>query len=81
MDAIRQPERFHDFLLACECDIRGRTGFEIKAFVEADFLIRLLEVASLVDAGEIAKLCNTPEQIKQAVYEARLNAIEQALSS
>jgi tRNA nucleotidyltransferase (CCA-adding enzyme) len=81
MDAIRQPERFHDFLLACECDIRGRTGFETKAFVEADFLIRLLEVASLVDAGAIAKLCNTPEQIKQAVYEARLNAIEQALSS
>jgi tRNA nucleotidyltransferase (CCA-adding enzyme) len=80
MDAIRQPERFHDFLLACECDIRGRTGFETKAFVEADFLIRLLEVASLVDAGAIAKLCNTPEQIKQAVYEARLNAIEQALS-
>ena len=27
-DAIRQPQRFKDFLLACECDSRGRTGFE-----------------------------------------------------
>src|SRR5690606_24014331 len=27
-DAIRQPERFREFLRACECDARGRAGFE-----------------------------------------------------
>ena len=29
-DAIRQPERFKEFLRACECDFRGRTGYEDK---------------------------------------------------
>ena len=27
-DAIRQPQRFQEFLLACECDSRGRLSFE-----------------------------------------------------
>ncbi len=80
-DAIRQPERFHDFLLACECDIRGRTGYETQAFEEAGLLMSLLKAASEVDAGAVAKLHDAPEKIKQAVYEARLNALEQALKS
>jgi tRNA nucleotidyltransferase (CCA-adding enzyme) len=80
-DAIRQPERFGDFLLACECDIRGRKGYETKTFEKADLLLSLLKAASEVDAGAVAKLQDTPDQIKQAVYEARLNALEQALNS
>ena len=27
-DAIRKPTRFDEVLLACECDARGRLGFE-----------------------------------------------------
>jgi tRNA nucleotidyltransferase (CCA-adding enzyme) len=80
-DAIRQPERFGDFLLACECDIRGRTGYETQVFEKADLLLSLLKAASEVDAGAVAKLQDTPDKIKQAVYEARLNALEQALNS
>lgn len=80
-DAIRQPKRFGDFLLACECDIRGRTGYETQAFEKADLLLSLLKAASEVDAGAVAKLQDTPDKIKQAVYEARLNALEQALKS
>ena len=80
-DAIRQPQRFGDFLLACECDIRGRAGYETQAFEKADLLLSLLKAASEVDAGAVAKLQDTPDKIKQAVYEARLNALEQALNS
>ena len=80
-DAIRQPQRFGDFLLACECDIRGRTGYETQTFEKADLLLSLLKAASEVDTGAVAKLQDTPDQIKQAVYEARLNALEQALNS
>ncbi len=80
-DAIRQPQRFGDFLLACECDIRGRTGYETQTFEKADLLLSLLKAASEVDAGAVAKLQDTPDQIKQAVYEARLNALEQVLNS
>ena len=80
-DAIRQPQRFCDFLLACECDIPGRTGYEAQVFEKADLLLSLLKAASEVDAGAVAKLQDTPDKIKQAVYEARLNALEQALNS
>ena len=76
-DAIRQPQRFKDFLLACECDSRGRTGFESAECTEAEILISLLEAVLKVDAGAVAKRHTAPEAIKQAVYEARLAAVKQ----
>jgi hypothetical protein len=39
-DAIRQSERFALVLQACECDARGRLGFEDAAYPQA---ARLLE--------------------------------------
>jgi len=76
-DAIRQPQRFKDFLLACECDSRGRTGFEMAECPETKVLTGLLEAVLAVDAGAVAKLYTAPEAIKQAVFEARLVAIKQ----
>lgn len=75
LDAIRQPERFQLFLQACESDSRGRTGLENCALPEAERLQQALRLAQSVDAGEVAKQFSQPEQIKQAVFEARLNAI------
>lgn len=75
LDAIRQPERFQLFLQACESDSRGRTGLENCALPEAERLQQALSLAQSVDAGEVAKQFSQPEQIKQAVFEARLNAI------
>ena len=80
-DAIRQPERFESFLLTCECDSRGRTGFESRPFPQADKLRRALRAAQLVDAGAIAAGHFTPEGIRDAVYEARLEAVKQAVLS
>jgi tRNA nucleotidyltransferase (CCA-adding enzyme) len=80
-DAIRQPQRFRDFLAACECDCRGRTGFEEAAFPEADSLLSLLDAVTRVDAGAIAQQHTNPEAIKQAVFEARLQAVEKHLQA
>ena len=80
-DAIRQPQRFNDFLSACECDIRGRTGYARHPFPEADVLKALLQAVEEVDAGAVAKLHTDPGKLKQAVFEARLAAIELALSN
>jgi tRNA nucleotidyltransferase (CCA-adding enzyme) len=74
-DALRQPQRFEEFLLACESDLRGRTGFEATPFPQADYLRRALEAVFAVDAGAIAKGCTSPEQIRQAVWSAREKAI------
>jgi tRNA nucleotidyltransferase (CCA-adding enzyme) len=79
-DAIRQPQRFREFLRACESDSRGRTGLENKPFFEADKLLKVLEAAMRVDAGAIAQQHDEPEKIKVAVYEARVEAVKAALS-
>lgn len=76
LDAFRQGERFKGFLQACECDLRGRTGLENTPFDQADELISLLEKAKSVDAGAVAKQCESPSQIKAAIFEARLAALE-----
>ena len=76
LDAIRQPERFADFLKACECDSRGRTGLENCALPEADLIFKALQAALTVDAGAVAQLYSEPEKIKQAVFEARLTAVK-----
>ncbi len=79
LDAIRQPERFSDFLKACEADSRGRTGLENCALPETDFIVHALEAALTVDAGAIAKQHSEPEKIKEAVFAARLQAIKSAI--
>jgi tRNA nucleotidyltransferase (CCA-adding enzyme) len=77
LDAFRQPERFKDFLKACESDSRGRTGLENCALPETDLILTALQAASSIDAGAIAKQHTEPEKIKIAVFEARLKAVVQ----
>ncbi|MBC7756992.1 MAG: multifunctional CCA addition/repair protein [Bdellovibrio sp.] len=80
LDAIRQPERFKDFLKVCECDSRGRAGLESCALPEVDLMLKLLKAATSIDAGAIAKTLTEPDAIKQAIFEARLQAVKQALN-
>ena len=79
LDAIRQPTRFNDFLKACECDSRGRAGLEHCVLPEAALLQHALQAALTVDAGAIAKTNGTPELIKNAVFEARLQAVKRII--
>ena len=76
LDAIRQPARFKDFLKACEADSRGRTGYEDCPAPAADLMLKVLDAALSVDAGAIAQQHTETEQIKNAIYDARLKAIK-----
>jgi tRNA nucleotidyltransferase (CCA-adding enzyme) len=76
-DALRQPQRFEAFLQACESDVRGRPGFETRAFPEADYLRRALQAAQAVDAGAIAGQFDQPEKIRDAIFKARVDAVAQ----
>lgn len=79
LDAFRQRARFEDFLLACECDSRGRLGLESCPLEDAEFLVRAFNAALTVDAGMIAKECRSPAHIKQSVADARIQAIDAKL--
>lgn len=61
LDAFRRPERFQQFLLACEADFRGRTSFEKKPYPQSAYLLKTYKVAAevavqpLLDEGLIGK--------------------------
>lgn len=77
LDAFRQPERLYDFLKACECDSRGRTGLENCDLPETELILTALQATQNIDAGAIAKQYTESEKIKAAVFEARLKAVAQ----
>jgi tRNA nucleotidyltransferase (CCA-adding enzyme) len=79
VDAFRQPARFEQFLQACEADYHGRPGYEAKPFISAERLRAAHRIAAQVDAGTIAKQHQGGEAIKQAVFEARCEAVKQGL--
>lgn len=74
-DAIRQPERFKEFLRACECDFRGRTGYEDKPIPHTAIWLKLLDAVMQVDAGAVARQYQEPEKIREAVFQARVEAV------
>lgn len=52
-DAFRRPERFEQFLLCCEADARGRTGFNERDYPQANFFRAALSAAQQVDSTSI----------------------------
>lgn len=79
LDAIRQPDRFEAFLQACESDARGRLGLEGTPIPQADVMRKALKAANNINAGDVAKKQSTPEQIKQAIFKARLVEVKAVL--
>lgn len=53
-DVFRRPERFDNFLLACEADARGRTGFENRDYPQANYFRGALAACRTIDAKEVA---------------------------
>jgi tRNA nucleotidyltransferase (CCA-adding enzyme) len=54
-DAFRKPARFAEVLLACECDARGRLGFEEAAYPQRQRLQQSLQAAQTVTADLVMK--------------------------
>lgn len=79
LDAIRQPERFEMFLQACEADSRGRLGLENIEIPQAPLMRKVLIAANSINAGKVAKQQDGPEQIKQAIFDARLEQVKTVL--
>ena len=81
-DGLRKPGRFEEAMQACESDARGRLGFEDSAYPQADLLRQVLAAARSVDAGAVASQhAANPAKIKDAVHEARVEAVERALAA
>ncbi|MEN9984285.1 MAG: hypothetical protein RI918_2254 [Pseudomonadota bacterium] len=55
-DAFRKPARFAEVLLACECDARGRLGFEDSPYPQRQRLLQSLQAAQTVTAENAIKI-------------------------
>jgi tRNA nucleotidyltransferase (CCA-adding enzyme) len=82
-DALRKPARFAEALLACECDARGRTGFEDRPYPQRQRLQTALDAALAVDTAPIAQAAAQHglqgPAIGEAVASARQQAVAQVL--
>lgn len=80
VDALRRPERFEEFLQACECDFHGRPGWEYLPFPQAEHLRQALAAVKEVDAGKIAQSV-APDKIRQALHAARAARVASAFAT
>ncbi len=78
MDALRKPQRFEQFLLACEADSRGRLGLEDRNYSQADFMRRIYRAAADVRARPLVDQGLTGLALAEALQRERLAAITEA---
>ncbi len=75
-DAFRRPQRFENFLISCEADAKGCTGFEESPYPQSDFLRSALAAACSVNTNYFAKKYKGIE-IAKALKQARLSALKE----
>ncbi len=76
VDAFRRPERLEQFLLACEADSRGRTGFEEQAFVQPDLIRRAYHAARAIDAKALVAEGFKGKELGDELGQRRIQAIK-----
>ena len=78
-DALRRPERFELFLLACEADARGRLGLEHDPYPQAGILRKALVAAKAVDVKALVAIHKEQHALVPAIRQARIAAIAAAM--
>ena len=79
IDALRRPDRFERFLLACHADLLGRPGREHEEYPQADILRAAREAALQVDAAVLTKDIQDGKKIAAILECARQQAIGKAI--
>jgi tRNA nucleotidyltransferase (CCA-adding enzyme) len=79
VDAFRRPERFEQFLLACEVDARGRKGLEDRDYPQAERLRIAYQAAKAVPVQSLVQQGFKGPALNAAIREARLRAITEVL--
>jgi len=78
LDAYRKPQRFQQWLLACEADARGRPGYEQRAMAQPGILRAAYELCAKVEARTFVEQGLTGPAIAAAVREERIRKIKTA---
>jgi tRNA nucleotidyltransferase (CCA-adding enzyme) len=75
-DIYRRPQRFEEFITACEMDARGRLGFEQRSYPQAGYLRGAAEAARTVAVQPLRDQGFEGPALGEALKRERLKAIQ-----
>jgi tRNA nucleotidyltransferase (CCA-adding enzyme) len=85
-DAVKQPQRFRQFLQACQCDAQGRGPALVdRPYPQADLAIHLLNGLTLLDTKEVVQQAlaagKTGPELGEAMRIAQITCVREGLST
>lgn len=75
IDVWRKPSRLEQMALVSEADYRGRTGWQNRAYPQADYLKQAYAVANSVSVKDIVDAGYTGAEIKNQLNQRRISAL------
>jgi tRNA nucleotidyltransferase (CCA-adding enzyme) len=75
-DAFRKPERFEQFLIACEADFRGRTGFETRDYPQSNIMRKALNACQSISTKAIIDDGYNGKQIGEQLHQQRVSIVK-----
>lgn len=75
-DVFRRPQRFAEFVAACEMDARGRLGLEQREYPQAAYLLGAAETARQVPVKPLLEKGLNGAELGAALNRERLNALK-----
>ena len=81
LGAFKANNTLHEFLLACEADAKGRTGFEQIAYAQAALIKLAAKAAASVDTSAILNSELEGAKIGAAIRRLRIKAVAEVISA
>jgi len=75
LNAFKPANNLHLFLLACEADARGRTGFENTSYPQAELFMQAAKAGAAVDPSAILASGLQGPEIGAAIRQLRVTAV------
>jgi tRNA nucleotidyltransferase (CCA-adding enzyme) len=75
IDAFRKPERFEKFLIACEADYRGRTGFENLPYPQSRIMKQAFKLCLDISTKEFVAEGYIGKQIGAKLHNERVKSV------
>ena len=75
-DVYRRPQRFEEFIAACEMDARGRDGFEQRHYPQAEYLRGAADAARAVSVQPLLEQGLKGQALGDALKNERLSALK-----
>ena len=79
-DAFRKPQRFEQFIIACEADYRGRTGFEQRPYPQATLMRQALTDCQKISTVEIIAAGFQGKEIGEKMHQQRIKQVKRLLT-